>query len=118
MAASTRVGYTRPVTGAGGTGERWDDGSLSTCWLHVSGDFLLPIVLVPRACRRAHRIRPVSARCSLLLSNLSHAPILLPLAIIADSAGSIPEIEDGTDNIYNTLTAYNPQGEQRMSPPR
>jgi len=54
----------------------------------------------------------------LLLSNLSHAPILLPLAIIADSAGSIPEIEDGTDNIYNTLTAYNPQGEQRMSPPR
>lgn len=29
---------------------------------------------------------------------------------IADSPGSIPEREDGTDNIYNTLTAYDPSG--------
>lgn len=28
----------------------------------------------------------------------------------ADSPGSIPEKEDGTNNIYNTCTVYDPEG--------
>lgn len=35
----------------------------------------------------------------------------MPPGSNANEAGSIPEKEDGTNNIYNTLTAYNPEGE-------
>jgi predicted amidohydrolase len=42
--------------------------------------------------------------------NRQRSDVLRDLSLISRIAGSIPEIEKSTDNLYNTCTVYNPEG--------